>query len=349
MMTPHIVVNVDCAYRQDPGYDYEKGRFEQAGAELHLRPSKTEDEIAGACSDAEIVLLEYPHTPLCERTITRLPACRAIVKYGIGLENVDIEAASRAGIVVCNTAEFCLEEVSDHAIALMFAAARRVVSMDRTIRAGGWFNFPSYGSVRRLRNLKLGLVGFGRIGQAVARKLSSFGFEIVAHDPYASAGARALGVRMVLLDELLRTSDLISIHAPLNAETRGMIGESQLRAMKPTTILVNTSRGQICNESALIKALEERWISGAALDVFEKEPLPAGHPFTKLENVILTPHYSGRSEDSMVDLRTTVADSVEALIKGFWPPFPANPRVIPRQPLRPWAEFVSQAAPGAPA
>jgi D-3-phosphoglycerate dehydrogenase len=331
------IVNVDCAYRQDPGYDYEMSRITQAGGTLHLRPAKTEDEIAEACHDADIVLLEYPHTPFGAATIARLPAgCRALVKYGIGLDNIDIPAATAAGIVVCNTAEFCLEEVSDHAIALMMAASRRVVSMDRTIREGGWFNFPQYGTVRRVRNLKLGLIGFGRIAQAVARKLSSFGMEIVAHDPY-SAGLPS--VPMVPFEELLTTCDLISIHVPLTNETRGLIGEAQLRSMKPTAILINTSRGPVCDESALLRALQESWISAAALDVFEKEPLPAGHAFLGLDNVILTPHYSGRSEDSMLDLRTTVADSVEALIKGFWPPFPANPQVSPGNSLKPWKEF----------
>jgi phosphoglycerate dehydrogenase-like enzyme len=140
-------------------------------------------------------------------------------------------------------------------------------------------------------------------------------------------------------DELLATCDLISIHVPLTNETRGLIGEAQLRAMKPSAILINTSRGPVCDESALLRALQEGWISAAALDVFEKEPLPAGHALLGLDNVILTPHYSGRSEDSMLDLRTTVADSVEALIKGCWPPFPANPQVSPRIPLRPWKEF----------
>lgn len=330
------IVNVDCAYRQDPGYDHEISRIAEAGGVLHLRPAKTEDEIIEACRDADIVLLEYPHTPFGAATIARLPSCKALVKYGIGLDSIDIPAATAAGIVVCNTAEFCLEEVSDHAIALMMAASRRVVSMDRTIRAGGWFDFPQYGPVRRIRNLKLGLIGFGRIAQAVARKLGSFGMETVAHDPYSQGSPN---VRMVPFEELLATCDLISIHVPLTNETRGLIGEAQLRAMKPSAILINTSRGPVCQESALLRALQENWISAAALDVFETEPLPAGHGFLGLDNVILTPHYSGRSEDSMLDLRTTVADSVEALIKGFWPPFPANPQVSPRIPLKPWKEF----------
>src|SRR5262249_54950247 len=147
------------------------------------------------------------------------------------------------------------------------------VSMDRTVRSGGWFNFPQYGAVRRLRNLRLGLIGFGRIGRAVARKLSGFGFEIVAFDPYASRAAPLSPVRMVSLEELLTSAELIAVHVPLNSETRGMIGEAEFRLMKPSAILVNTSRGPVCDESAMLRALDEGWISGAALDVFEKEPL----------------------------------------------------------------------------
>lgn len=343
-MPKPIVVNVDCAFLQDPGYAYEQARIEAAGAELHLRPARDEDSIVRACAEAEVVFTEYPHTPFHAGAIGRLPVCRGIVKYGIGLDNVDIAAASRAGIVVCNCAEFCIEEVSDHAIALLLSAARRVVSMDRTVRSGGWFDFPQYGSLRRIRNLKLGLLGFGRTAKAVARKLSGFGLEILAHDPYAAAGESGFAVRMVALGELLSASDLISIHVPLTAETRGLLGEAQFQAMKPSAILVNTSRGAVCDEAALLRALEERRIGAAALDVFETEPLAPGHPFKALDNVILTPHYAGRSEDSMIDLRTTVADSAEALLKGFWPPFPANPDIVPRTPLRPWREFAGARA-----
>lgn len=307
-------------------------------AELRLTPARTEEEIISACAEADIVLLEYAGTPITERVIANLPRCRAFVKYGIGVDNIDIPAATRHRIVVCNAASFCVEEVSDHAMALLLAAVRRVPAMDRNIRSGGWFNFPQADCVRRLSRLTVGLIGFGRVAQAVARKLQGWGMPILAFDPFAPAAPAASHVRTVGLEELLRTSDVISIHVPLTAESRGMIGETELRLMKNSAIVINTSRGRVIDEAALVKALQEDWIAGAALDVFDVEPLAAGHPLLSLKNTILTPHYAGRSEDSMQELKRIVADSVEAVVSGFWPPFPVNPYVAPRVPLRPWQE-----------
>ena len=338
------VVNIDCAFLEVPGYEYERRRIESAGAELVLSRAATEDAIIEVCRDANIVLLEYPNTPLTSRVAANLPQCWAIVRYGIGLDNVDVRAATEHGIVVCNTAEFCIEEVSDHALALLLASARRILPMDRNIRAGGWFDFPQRQPMRRIRNLTLGLIGFGRIARAVARKISGFQLRVLATDPYVAPDP-GLGVELVEREVLLRESDLISIHTPLTDETRGSIGESELRAMKESAILVNTSRGAVVDEAALIRALQEGWIAGAALDVMVEEPLPPASPLRTLENVVLTPHYAAQSEESLLDLRTAVADSVEALVRGYWPPFPANPHVVPRIPLKPWSEFRRGAAP----
>jgi D-3-phosphoglycerate dehydrogenase len=332
------VVNVDCAFRDNPGYDYERRRIDAAGADLVLARSETEEAIIDACRDASIVLLEYPNTPITARVIARLPRCWALLKYGIGLDNVDIPAATEHGIVVCNTAEFCVEEVSDHALALLLASARQIVPMDRNIRAGGWHDFPRPHALRRLRDLTLGLIGFGRIARAVARKASGWRMRILAADPYVRPDPE-LGVEIVDRDRLLRESDLVSVHTPLTAETRGSIGERELRTMKRTAILVNTSRGRVIDEPALVRALQEGWIAGAALDVMFEEPLPASSPLREMDNVLLTPHFAGSSQESIVDLRTQVGDSVEALLGGYWPPYPANPAVVPRTPLKPWTEF----------
>ena len=338
-MPPPVIVNVDCAFLSNPGYQYEQARFASIPAELRLTPARMEEEIVSACAGADVILLEYAGTPITERVIANLPRCRAMVKYGIGVDNIDIAAATKHRIVICNAAAFCVEEVSDHALALLLAAARRVVAMDRNIRSGGWFDFPQANSVRRLRMLTVGLIGFGRVAQAVARKLQGWGMPILAFDPFAPTAPAGPHVRTVALDELLRTSDLISIHVPLTADSRGMIGEAELRRMKNSAIVVNTSRGPVIDETSLVKALQEEWIACAALDVFDSEPLAADHALLSLKNTILTPHYAGRSEDSMAELKRTVADSVEAVVKGFWPPFPVNPQVAPRVPLRPWQEF----------
>ncbi|MEO7652740.1 MAG: C-terminal binding protein [Bryobacteraceae bacterium] len=333
------VLNIDCAFQKDPGYAYEQERTERAGAVWRLERARTEDEIIHIARDANVILLEYGNTPLTARVLQNLPRCWGLVKYGIGLDNVDLEAATGQGIVVANAAEFCLEEVSDHAIALLLSAARRIVSMDRTIRAGGWFDFPQYGSMRRIRSLTLGLLGFGRIGRAVARKMAGFGLRILASDPYATPESMPPHVTLVSREELLASADLLSIHVPLTKDTRGVIGETELRSMKTSAILVNTSRGPVIDEPALERALIEGWIAAAALDVYVEEPLPAQSPLRGMDNVILTPHYSGRSEDSMIDLRGTIADSVEAFVQGCWPPYVANPTVSPRIPLKPWSEF----------
>ena len=332
-----IVLNIDCAFDKDSGYAYEQQRVERAGAVWLQRRARTEDEIIDIARDANVILLEHGDTPLTARVLENLPRCWALVKYGIGLDNVDIEAATRHGIVVANAAEFCLEEVSDHAIALLLSAARRIVSMDRNIRAGGWFDFPQYGTMRRIRSLTLGLLGFGRIGRAVARKIAGFGLRILASDPYAKPESMPPNVALVSREELLASADLLSIHVPLTADTRGLLGETELRSMKPSAILVNTSRGPVIDEPALERALAERWIAAAALDVFADEPLPSHSPLRGMANVILTPHYAGRSEESLIDLKTTVADSVEALVQGRWPPYVANPNVSPRIPLKPWS------------
>jgi D-3-phosphoglycerate dehydrogenase len=337
-----VVLNVDCAFREDPGYAYEEQRIERSGAVLRLQPARTEDDILEAAREANIVLLEYGDTPLTARVIGGLPACWALVKYGIGVDNVDVAAATANGIVVANAAEFCVEEVSDHAIALLLAGVRRIVAMDRNIRSGGWFDFPDRNSLRRMRNLTLGLLGFGRIARAVARKLSGFEMRILAHDPYAAPASVPGHVTLVSREVLLREADLLSIHVPLTSETRGLVGEAELRAMKSTAIVVNTGRGPVIDQDALVCALREKRIAAAALDVFTEEPLPANSPLREFTNVTLTPHYGARSEDSIIDLRHTVADSVEALIRGYWPPYPVNPGVSPRIPLRPWKEFVSE-------
>jgi D-3-phosphoglycerate dehydrogenase len=333
------VLNIDCAYIEYPGYEYEQRRIQTAGGELVLSKAPTEDAIVEAGRQANIVLVEYPITPITARVTANLPQCWAIVKYGVGLDNVDIGAATKHGIVVCNAADYCLEEVSDHTVGLMLAALRRIVVLDANIRAGGWHDFTIRRELRRVSSLTLGLVGLGRIGSAVARKMSGFRMRILATDPYIPPPDPSLGVEMVDLDRLLQESDVISLHTPLTDETRGMMGERAFRIMKPSALLVNTSRGPVVDEEALVRALQEGRIAGAALDVMTEEPLAPSSPLREMDNVVLTPHYAARSEESLRDLRTCMADSVEALLRGYWPPFPANPTVRPRIALKPWKEF----------
>jgi len=329
------VVNTDCNF----SYETEQRQIESAGGELILAKARTEDEIIATCRAASVVLIEFQDTPLTARVISSLPSLRAIVRYGVGIESVDQAEATRRGVVVANSADFCTEEVSDHAAALLLASARRICFFDRIVRSGGWQDFKLNPPLRRLGCMTLGLVGWGRIAQAVARKLQGFGLRILVTDPFVQSLPAGSGFELVTRDRLLRESDLVSLHVPLSAETRHLIGEGELRAMKPTAFLINTSRGGIVDQAALVRALEENRLGGAALDVFEEEPLPAQSPLRSMDRVITTPHYAASSQDSMAHLHRTVADSVEAILRGFWPPFPVNPTVQPRVPLRPWSEF----------
>jgi D-3-phosphoglycerate dehydrogenase len=337
-MTPRfIAVNIDCNF----DYTYERQRLEAAGIDLVLQKSATEDEIIRACAEADAVVLEGAKTPMTARVINSLRRCRVIAKYAVGVDNIDVAAATAAGIVVANAADYCTEEVSDHAVALLLASARRVMSMDRHVRAGKWSGFVKAHPLRRVSELTLGLVGLGRIARATARKMAGFRLRILAADPYLPPAAVEPGVEIVSLEQLLRESDLVSVHVPLLPETRGLLNEASFRLMKPTAIVVNTSRGPVIDEAALIRALREKWIGGAALDVVEEEPLALGSPLREFDQVILTPHSAADSSDSLQHVRRTAMASVEAVLLGRWPPFPVNPKVTPRFPLQPWVEPAS--------
>jgi D-3-phosphoglycerate dehydrogenase len=335
MRTRLLVVNVDCNFK----YDEVKRRTELAGGEFAQRPARTEDAIIAACADSAIVHIEFADSPLTARVIGALPELRAIIRYGVGIESVDQAEATRRGVVVANAADFCTEEVSDHAVALLLACARRIAFFDRQMCAGGWHNFTLSQPIRRVKCLTLGLLGWGRIAQAVARKMQGFRMRIITADPFVRTLPPESGVELVTMEQLLKESDLISVHVPLNADTKHLIGEKALRQMKPTAFVVNTSRGGVIDQAALQSALQEKRIGGAALDVFEEEPLPASSPLRGKDTVTLTPHYAASSADSMAHLDGTICDSTEAILRGFWPPFPVNTAVQPRVPLRPWSEF----------
>jgi D-3-phosphoglycerate dehydrogenase len=329
------VVNVDCLYPEH--YAYERQRIEAIGADFILRKAESESEIIAACADAEFVVLERVSRPFTARMIGTLRECREIIASGVGYEGIDVAAASQHGIVVSNAADYCTEEVADHAVAMLLASVRRLRAMNRTARSGA-FVFPIAG-LRRVSKLTLGLVGLGRIARGVAQRMSGFRVRMLAAVHHPPSTPPESGVEIVPLERLLRESDIVSIHLPLTAETRGLIGEGAFRLMKPTAIVVNTGRGAVMDQDALVRALQEKRIAGAALDVMAEEPLPVTSPLCAMEDLILTPHYGGVSEDSEMALQETISDSVEAMMKGYWPPFPVNPGVQPRFPLKPWTEF----------
>jgi D-3-phosphoglycerate dehydrogenase / 2-oxoglutarate reductase len=261
-----------------------------------------------------VAILAGPIIPLDRRHLERLTACRAVVRYGVGLDNVDIAAAEALGIGVGNVPEYGHEEISNHAIALLLALYRKLFAFDRSVRRGG-VDVPAPESVARLSGWTLGLVGFGRIGRHVARKAQAFGLEVIAHDPYANPQvAAAAGVELQELDALLSRANCVSLHVPLTPETRHMIDGRALALMPEGATLVNIGRGGLVDEDALVVALGSGRLAGAALDVTEIEPLPLSSPLLDAPNLILTPHVAWVSDVALEDLRCFTAEAALRLI-----------------------------------
>ncbi|MDR7469030.1 MAG: C-terminal binding protein [Armatimonadota bacterium] len=305
-----------------PSLEVERAVLRAVGAELVAMQAGSEAELAEAVGNADGLLVCY--APVTRRVIERAQRCRVIARYGIGVDNVDVDAATERGIVVTNVPDYCIEEVSDHALALLLACARKVAFLDRGVRAGRWEARDAV-PIRRLRGQVLGLVGFGKIPRLLAAKARALGLTVLAYDPYLDAATcEAYGARQVELGELLARADFVSVHAPLTPQTRGLIGEAELRRMKPTAYLINTARGPIVHEAALLQALQEGWIAGAALDVLESEPPPAGHPLLQAPQVVLTPHVAFYSEESLQELQRKAAEEVARVLTGQPPRYPVN-------------------------
>lgn len=302
-------------------YEVERKLLETIDAELKLCHCETAADIAAQCAGADAVLLDL--APMTAEAIQGLKACKVISRYGVGFENVDLEAATAAGIQVCNVPDYCMEDVSDHALALMLSCLRHVPMRDRAIRGGAW-NLQA-GSFR-LQGKTLGVIGAGRIAQALIRKVSGFGLkEVAAYDPYLSQEFLAgIGVRKVELDELLSTSDFVSLHLHANAETQGIIGRETLAKMKPTAILINVSRGPLVDDEALLEALREHRILAAGLDTHNREPLGADSPFCALDNVVLTDHTAYSTAEGVLELKTKAARNIIEVLTGKAPTYPVN-------------------------
>jgi D-3-phosphoglycerate dehydrogenase len=287
----------------------------------------TEERVVEMARDAAGILAAWAN--MSARVMDALPRLRVIGRYGIGVDNIDVEAASERGIAVVNAPGFCAREVAEHTMMFILACARKLGFLDKCMRRGDWARDKA-SPMRGLYTQTLGLIGFGRIGREVARRAAACGMKIMAHDPYLPKNeAEQYGVTMVSLHELLRESDFVSLHAPLTRETRHLLGETELREMKPTAYLINTGRGPLVDEPALLKALKEGWIAGAALDVFETEPLPASSPLLQYDNVLLTPHTGGLSNETQELLRRTIAKAMADILLGKWPEGPElhNPRI----------------------
>jgi len=294
-------------------------------AELRMAEQPTPEAIVRVARDADAVIVTY--AKLTGEMIKLMTRCRIISRFGIGLDNIDIPAATDAGIVVTNVPDYCIDEVSEHTLARLLALVRKIPFANMHTHAGRW-ETAAVAPIHRLRGTILGLVGFGKIPQLVAPKAQAFGLRIVTYDPYVSQEALTrLGVEEVEFSELVRISDYISLHAPLTPKTHHLFNAEVFGQMKPTSYLINTSRGPIVDEKALAHALDTGQLAGAALDVLSQEP-PSGSPLMGHEKVILTPHMSYYSVESLVDLQTKGADEVVRVMTGQPPRNPVNPEVL---------------------
>ena len=304
----------------------EREVIETAGGELVDADALPLDVALGLCEEADAVLCR--RALLTRSIVERFRRCRLIVRYGVGTDNVDVEAATDRGIIVGHVPSYCPDEVSSHAIALLLAAVRHVAATDRRVREGGW-DLQRSEETHRMRGRTLGVVGLGGIGRTVARKMAGWGMRLVAADPFAEARvAEEEGVELVDFDTLLRESDYLSLHCPLLPETHHLVGTRALRLAKRGAILVNTARGPIVDTGALLAALDEGHLSGAALDVFEDEPLPSDSPLRRQERLVISDHTGWYSEESQAELQRTAADVVATVCTGGLPGSLANPLVL---------------------
>jgi len=300
-----------------------------AGGEFVDADGLSETEGLRACETADGILVRWER--ITPDLIKRWRRCKVIVRYGVGYDNVDVRAATEANIIVSHVPNYCIDEVSTHAIALLLACVRNVVGKHGKMQRGAW-DFNPVEPLYRMAGKTLGLVGLGNIGQGVARKMNGWGLTLLATDPFLEKDvAASLGVSLVDFDTLLRRSDYISLHLPLLPETRGLIGDDQLRLTKSSAILINTARGPVVKNNALLAALDEGRLAQAGLDVFEEEPVPAASPLRTHPKIILSDHVAWYSEESQTELKTTAAEEVVRVCSGGLPLAIANPEVLKRQ------------------
>jgi len=310
----------------------EKDILAEVGAEFIAAECRNEEETIRATVGAHAVL--NASAKITARVIESLKDCLVIARYGIGVDNVDIPAATAGGIIICNVPDFCFEEVSDTAMSLILASTRKVCQMSHLVRQGIW-NRNLAKPIHKFFQQTLGLIGFGNIARTLVRKAKPFGFQIIAYDPYVSVEvSKPFGVELVGLDALLRQSDIISIHAPLTEETFHLIGEAELKKMKPSAFLVNTGRGPIVDGKALYQALKEGRIVGAGLDVMEKEPPDPDDPLLTLDNVVFTPHYASYTEEAYYELQVKAAQGAASVLRGEFPKYFVNQEVKEKSRMR---------------
>jgi D-3-phosphoglycerate dehydrogenase len=302
-----------------PDNQHEEEELQASGLDIQLVRLNTRlpEELIPHVSDADGLLVQF--TQITRQVIESLRKCRVISRYGIGVDMIDLEAATEHGIPVCNVPDFCMDEVSTHTIGFLLNLNRHILPHHLHVRSGNW-GHPPGGAPARLPGQVLGVVGLGNIGRVVARRAKCLGLKVLASDPYLEPEqAGELGVELVELSDLLRQSDYVTLHCPLSAETHHLIGPGQLALMQPSAFLINMARGPIVDQAALYRALVDGIIAGAALDVLEQEPPAPDDPLLQLDNVLFTPHTSSWSAESIVQLRRDTARNAVDVFLGRTP------------------------------
>jgi D-3-phosphoglycerate dehydrogenase / 2-oxoglutarate reductase len=323
MENKYQVVVTDCEF---PDFDQEKKVIENLGGAFVLTQCKTENELIIATEYADGILNQY--AKVNSRVIEAMKKCKVIVRYGIGVDTIDMAAATKAGIPVCNVPLYGIHEVSDHVIALLFSCIRKLVPMNAMVKKNSW-DYKFSRPISRIQGKTIGFVGFGNIPKMISKKLKPWDLRMLACDPFVSKKiCEEFGVKKVSLDLMLKECDYISLHAPLTPETRYLFNYEKFRSMKQGAVFINTSRGAIVEEQGLYKALQEGWLAGAGLDVLEKEPPLNQNPLFDLDNIILTPHMAWHSADSEVDLQRMAAEEVMRVLRGDKPLSCLNSEVL---------------------
>jgi D-3-phosphoglycerate dehydrogenase / 2-oxoglutarate reductase len=319
MMQHPLIAVTDSVF---PSLDPAIAALKHLEPDIRLATSTSEADILAVASKADAVLVTYAKLPA--DLLRQLERCKVIGRFGLGVDNIDIKTAAELGIVVTYVPDYCLREVSDHAMALILALARKVVYANALVQAGRW-EMKAVVPIHRLKDQILGLVGFGNIPQLIAPKAKAFGLRLLAHDPYVSeATADAHGVELVDFDRILEISDYISVHTPLTAQTKAMFDGVAFRRMKRGAAFINTARGALVDEAALLQALDSGHLGGAALDVVAEEPLSGKSPLLGRSNVILTPHTAFYSVEALVELQTKCATDVARVLNGQAPVYPVK-------------------------
>ncbi|ABG94708.1 phosphoglycerate dehydrogenase [Rhodococcus jostii RHA1] len=297
------------------GEDFERAAAKELDADFATFAATTETEAIEAVRGADVALVNF--APMTAAALAAMNPNGVVVRYGIGFDNVDLDAATRLGVRVCNVPDYGADTVADHAVTLTLMLLRKVAQFDRALAAGGWPSATELAPIRSTSETTVGLLGTGRIALAVAKRLQPFGFDLIAHDPYANPDVAAdHGITLVDLDELFRRSHALSLHAPATADTRGIVNADNLAKMPFGSFLVNTSRGALVEQDAVLDALDSGALAGVGLDVFHPEPLAPDHRLRAHPNAVLTPHAAFYSEQSLRDLQRLAAEEASRAIRG---------------------------------